>query len=193
MKIGYINPDIPKVKLPEIRGERTEALVPDTLDLADRMGLALNALTNVWSPEEKWALNFNVNFSVRPPKLIQANITDSYLNIPPKFIEAMALCRLASGSDNRIQIDQEVLRAQLSFLGEDGLTYAPEGTLKNNRDPRNYSEVWGEGRMLIALSILAQIDDDPRWVEIGKRKIDRILSLTDKNEKYRFFLTVRVL
>jgi hypothetical protein len=30
MEIGYINPDNPEVKLPEIRGERSKALVPET-------------------------------------------------------------------------------------------------------------------------------------------------------------------
>ena len=33
-----------------VKGERYEASVPDTLDLADRMGLAVNAMTNVCFP-----------------------------------------------------------------------------------------------------------------------------------------------
>ena len=174
-----------------IEGERYQAMVPDTLDIADRMKLALNALTNVWLPEEKWALCFVVNFSTRPPGLHPGGITDAYLNIPPKFVEAMALCRLGSGSDHRINIDQEVLRSQLNLLGADGLMYAPYDALQSNPEPRNYSEIWGEGRSLIALSMLAQIDDDPRWVEVGKRKIDRLLALTNKNDRFRFFLTGR--
>ena len=43
-----------------VEGGRYEAMAPDTLDLADRMGLATNALTNVWLPEEKWGLGFVV-------------------------------------------------------------------------------------------------------------------------------------
>ena len=39
-----------------VKGERYEASVPDTLDLADRMGLAVNAMTNVWFPSERFAL-----------------------------------------------------------------------------------------------------------------------------------------
>ncbi len=34
-----------------LRGERYTAFSPDTLDLADRMALAVNALTNVWYME----------------------------------------------------------------------------------------------------------------------------------------------
>ena len=86
-----------------VRGERYEASVPDTLDLADRMGLAVNALTNVWSPSARFALAFNVDFSRRLPLLSINHLTDAYLNIPAKFIEALVVCRLASGSRQNIE------------------------------------------------------------------------------------------
>lgn len=47
-------------------GEHYETDAPDTLDLAGRMGLAVNALTGVWNPAERWALGFVVDFSRRP-------------------------------------------------------------------------------------------------------------------------------
>ena len=34
--IGYISPQIPECEMPPFRGERYEAMVPDTLDLAER-------------------------------------------------------------------------------------------------------------------------------------------------------------
>ncbi|MDP6106810.1 MAG: glycoside hydrolase family 127 protein [Candidatus Brocadiia bacterium] len=168
------------------RGERYEADVPDTLDLADRMDLAINALTNVWYPEEKWALGFFVSLSRRPAELYVSHVTDAYLNIPPKFLEALALCRLGSGSTKNLDVDKAVLEVQLGLLGEDGLTYCPTGTLKEFTEPRPFAEVWGEGRMLLALSMLMQVDDDPRWVEIGRRKVDRMLALTSEREGFRF-------
>jgi hypothetical protein len=167
-------------------GERYEAYVPDTLDLADRMGLAVNALTNVWYPEERWALGFVVDLSRRPAVLFPSHITDAYLNIPPKFLEALVVCRLASGNTDNLDVDLEVLRSQLDLLGEDGLTYCPTDTLERFTEPRPFSEVWGEGRMLLALSMLSQVDDNPRWAEIGRRKVDRLLSLTREKEGFRF-------
>ena len=189
-----------------VDGERYEADVPDTLDLADRMALAINALTHTWVPEEKWALAFNVDYSHRPTSRRVNFRTDAYLNIPPKFIEALALCRLASGNSDAIDVDHEVLRAQLGFVGEDGLTYCPSDTLKGlapdsafgdyysqvgastrqKPSEESYSEIWGEGRLLIALSMLAQVDSDPRWAELAKRKVDRLLSLTREKDGYRF-------
>ena len=169
-----------------VKGERYEASVPDTLDLADRMGLAVNAMTNVWFPSERFALAFNVEFSRRPPVLSINHLTDAYLNIPAKFIEALVVCRLASGSRQNIEVDRGVLDAQLSFIGGDGLTYCPTDTLPELPGRRPFSEVWGEGRLLLALSMLAQVDDDPRWAEAAKRKVDRFLELSRRKDGFRF-------
>jgi len=103
-----------------IEGSRYETTTPaNTLDLADRMSMAINALTQAWFPEEKWALGFKVDFSRRPPALSINHATDAYLNIPPKFIEALALCRLGSGSNQNIDVDKNILEAQLRFFGID--------------------------------------------------------------------------
>ena len=59
-----------------------------------------------------------------------------------------------------------VMEAQLSFLGSDGLTYTPEGVLPQ-LTRRWGAEVAAEGRQVMAMSMLSQIDDDPRWLDIG--------------------------
>jgi hypothetical protein len=170
-----------------LQGEKYPATSPDTLDLADRMALAINALTNVWYPEEKWAQGFLVDFSQRPPVLYPSHLTDAYLNIPPKFIEALVLCRLGSGSDLNLSVDTQVLNTQISLLGEDGLTYCPAGTLEELAGERGFAEIWGEGRMLSALATLAQVDGNPQWIEIGKQKIDRLWALSCPGDDFRYF------
>jgi len=40
---GYVNPNVPEVKLPAYAGQRHEAVVPDTLDLAERAKYRHNA------------------------------------------------------------------------------------------------------------------------------------------------------
>ena len=49
-----------------LEGERYTAEAPDTLDLAERMGLAVNALPNVFDAGERQALYFTTHFSRRP-------------------------------------------------------------------------------------------------------------------------------
>ncbi len=103
-------------------GERYEAMVPDTLDLADRMGLAINALTNVWYPDKKWAVGFNVSFGCRPAVRYSSpgTVLDAFLAIRPKFIESMALCRLGSGCEDNLDVDKHVINAHADCIGEDG-------------------------------------------------------------------------
>jgi hypothetical protein len=56
--IGYINPKIPDFELRPYKGDRYEATVPDTLDLAERARVAVNGLTEpVYEP---------VNYEVYP-------------------------------------------------------------------------------------------------------------------------------
>ena len=179
-------------------GNRYEAKVPDTLDLADRMALAINALTNVWDAESRWGLKFIVDFSRKPAVLFVNHLIDVYLNIPPKFVEALALCRLASGEEASLDVDAGVIQAQVDLIGEDGLTYCPTDIF--DRVPMGiahfaegeedemapFAEIWGEGRQLVTMSILAQVDDNPQWIDIGKRKVDRILALTREKDGFRF-------
>ena len=170
-----------------LEGQRYTAAVPDTLDLAGRMALAVNALTNCWVPEERWALQFDTDVSQRPAVLWINHLTDAYLNIPAKFLEALVVCRTASGSDLNLDTDLAVLRTQLELLGEDGLTYTPTDTLEKFDEPRPFAEIWGEGRLLLALCMLSQIDDDPVWLETAKRKVDRMLELSTVREDFRFY------
>ena len=43
--VKYINPDIPDFELPSFNGNRYEAKVPDTLDLAERAAQAVHVMT----------------------------------------------------------------------------------------------------------------------------------------------------
>ena len=103
---------------------------PNTLDLAERLTLAINALTRAWIPEENWALAFNVDMAQKPPRLFINHSTDAYLNIPPKFLAALALSREGSGSQFNLDIDTQIIRTQMNLIGKDGLSYSPKGTLK---------------------------------------------------------------
>ncbi len=78
-----------------LQGERYEAEAPDTLDLSDRMALAVNALTNVW----------------HPAVLYPSHVTDAHLNMPAKILAALVTSRLGTGSDHNLDVDGHVLRS----------------------------------------------------------------------------------
>ena len=66
-----------------------------------------------------------MDFSRKPAVLFVNHLIDVYLNIPPKFVEALALCRLASGNNDELDVDAGVIEAQVDLIGTDGLTYCP--------------------------------------------------------------------
>ena len=49
--IGYISPEIPNVEFPALEGQSYEALVPDTLDIAERADYGIHCLTNSADPD----------------------------------------------------------------------------------------------------------------------------------------------
>ena len=60
--IGYLNPDAPEVSLPVYAGSRTEAMVPDTLDLADRAALGVHGLTGPTNPDKDYEIYWRVHW-----------------------------------------------------------------------------------------------------------------------------------
>jgi hypothetical protein len=86
-----------------VSGERYEALVPDTLDLADRARYALNTLTKTPDPNKGYAGYQNYYFNSNPP----------YLEWPPgcmeKYIEAMPLMRIMCGSDLNLDVEKGMI------------------------------------------------------------------------------------
>ncbi len=92
-------------------GERYEALVPDTLDLAQRAMYALNTLTKTPDPNKGYYGYQNYNFYANPP----------YLEWPPgcmsKYIEAIPLVRIMCGSDLNSGIEEKMLSKLVNDTG----------------------------------------------------------------------------
>ena len=71
-KIVYINPDIPEFKTPEYPGEYYDALVPATLDLAERARMAVHAMTEMTNPNIEHEQFFTVTHMSQPPAMDHA-------------------------------------------------------------------------------------------------------------------------
>ncbi len=119
--IGYLRPNIPEFGIPSYRGARYEALVPDTLDLQERAALGVHGLTGPTDPATEYEIYWVAYFLSRPP-MMQHDWNDS---IQPKFMEALPLLRIASGSDLNSEVDRAWMAMTLREIGEDGLAYIP--------------------------------------------------------------------
>ena len=99
-------------------GEHYTATVPDTLDLAERAKLAVNALTN-FRPDEGYAITQTFRFSHQPPMIGPPNW------LTPKFLRTLPPVRLMCGSDQNLDAESLAWRAFFNQIHPDGLLYCP--------------------------------------------------------------------
>ena len=119
--IRYVREAAPEFEVPPYRGERYEALVPDTLDLQERAALAINGLTGPTDPAADYEIYFIVDFFQSPPVMTH-DFSD--VNVV-KFMEALPLLRIITGSDLNSQVDRAWMESALRSIGPDGLHRTP--------------------------------------------------------------------
>lgn len=197
-KIIYANPNPPEFTLPEYSGERYEALVPATLDLAERAKIALNALTEMVNENCDYEIFFQVVLMAQPPTMLHI---PSDLAGHGKFMAVMPMMRVMSGSRQNLDMERGVVNVQLKMQGPDGLMYTPttggrDWVLPSTFDPASglpgindgYDQVclfgYGTARSLGALNIYAQLDPDGPWAEAARRLVEGYKANIVEDGKY---------
>ena len=147
----------PASDVPASAGKRYEALVPATLDLAERMKLSLNGLTRCVSeppakpfPPTQYPCQHFIQVSPWP-KVLRTVL------IYGKFMEATALARAATGSGENVHVDADWRRAWLAWARTNPIMHGPEG-----------------GRRLSWIAINHLREKDPAWAELGRRAVERL-------------------
>jgi len=117
-----IKPKVPQVKLQAPSGDRYEATVPDTLDLAHRAELALKGLANVADPKDGYMQWFYLHWGHNPPYMRHAY---NDIDCTSKLWDCFAKLRVMCGSEQFLDVEQGMENTLLSFLDkDDGLLYA---------------------------------------------------------------------
>jgi hypothetical protein len=195
--IKYINPQVPKVKLPVYEGTRYEAQVPDTLDLAERAALAVNGLTGPTDPEADYEIYWLAALGNNPPYMFH----DWNDHVQIKFQEALPLMRLASGSHLNEEVDQRWMEVTQQMQGPDGLLYYPlvgrpwarVGVAAEQFGPlpegEHYTEPYANGRLLGAIALYYKLTGDERWKTVGQRVVDGLTRHALHQDDYAYFST----
>src|SRR5262249_16561920 len=102
-------------------GTPWEAMAPDTLDLAEHARLGLNSLLGSLDPAADFDPYFLTFFMTQPPYML--HWSSMYSGVLPKYVEAIPLLRLASGSDQDRDLEQAMLEAIVRNTAHDGLIY----------------------------------------------------------------------
>ena len=120
VKIGYIKESIPNLPVKPVAGKFYEDQVPDTTDLAEMCALTINVLTCATDPHQDHEMYFSL-YMGNPPRMSHSAADWC----TPKYMEALPLLRVATGSDFMGQVDQVWQDSILKSIGPDGLYYMP--------------------------------------------------------------------
>ena len=119
-KIEYVRPDAARLPVRPVEGKTCEDLVPDTTDVAEMSKLAINVLTCDTDRLQDHEQYFSVYMG--NPLRMAHNFSDW---CTPKYVEALALLRIVTGSTYMTQVDQVWQDVLVRSIGPDGLYYFP--------------------------------------------------------------------
>jgi hypothetical protein len=151
-------------------GERYQAEVPDTLDLAERAAIAINGLGGMIDPNAGHHMCFSVHYCSKHPYMSHS-VTADY-GCDPKFAESLPMMRLMSGSSQHMEIEAGQRAALLGRI-DDGLYWdwhdpaRPWQDLPGKGKDEEVCQLFSQGRMIRALL---------RWRELGDDTWDGFVS-----------------
>jgi hypothetical protein len=167
--------------------------VPDTLDLADRAALSINALTGAADPERNYETYLSGHLVFRPP-----NMSGLSGMCAAKPVHALPCLRVMSGSKLRSDYDYKMLEACTRDVEKDGLWWLnvegrpwrakslgqPGGT----EGGRDIVCVQGQARLMVALmDCWSKYDPDPRWLDLVQRMSDGLAQIALRNDDLAWY------
>ena len=176
----FIQPDAPTVKVKPFEGEHYEALVPDTLDLAERARLAVHGLTSDVDPKDDYFIWWLVNFHNSPPMAMKDG---PIMSLTAKFIESLPLMRMMSGSTENSFIDPIWMNMILKMTGPDGLLYQRQV----GNEPFESLSSCAISRAAGAMLVFYMRDHNPMWKENIQKIFDRLSELSIDKGDYCYF------
>ncbi len=138
------------------RGQRYEAQVPDTLDLADRAALAVNSLTRNVEPEKFYAVYQSYPLWTDP-----ANPAGLTWNITAKNARTLPFMRVMSGSEQNLEVEYNIMKTLLTYVAEDGMMYYPFG---GEGAPEGTAYPVVDGIMALATEVWHERDGNDAWL-----------------------------
>ena len=160
-------------------GQRYEALVPDTLDLAERCALALNCQIEMIEPDLEH-VQYDTSYFDGDPACMQT--LGGSVNIA-KTVEALPQVRLASGSTQALDRERALMLRVLAQSWDDGAFYAAPAEGRPWIDPTfaERADMDMVGRLLRGVLCWYQYNGSPLWLEHA-HKIYR--TIRDKLVRY---------
>ena len=167
-------------------GDTYRATVPDTLDLAERAKLAVNAIIGSADAEKNYETILSAHFDHRTPYMSHQSAGPCH----PKPIQALAMMRVASGSTQDANVDGKMLDVLVSDIDDvGGLWWMNTEGRPWRADTYKVDQVWAQpnGRLMEALMCLYQVDRNPRWLELRGRIAGGLAKIAQHNQDRAWF------
>jgi hypothetical protein len=182
-----------------VDGQRYEADVPHTLDLAEYAEIALRGLTGVLDPAGIHEMYFMAGFACHPPFMYKD--TTGWPTNNPKFAESLPMLRVMTGSDDHLALEADMMRAMQTAIGQDGLFYAiasPERPWhegvghKYPPTGEDFANTYGNARMLLALMAWHERDPSPELWATMERMAHGLAEMAIEKDDYAYYPDGRI-
>ena len=180
----FKRPSLTSITLPTYKEDRYEAVVPDTVDLAERAALAINGLTRIVDPncyETYQCANFNVK-----PAYMNHMYGGPCLQKP---VEALPMMRVMSGSGQNQDVDRKMLEAITREIEADGLWWLRlEGRPWRKPFEQDFVFMTPHGRLMSALMTWHDYTRDPSLLETVQKMSDGVAEIALYTPDYAYLV-----
>ena len=167
-----------------LRGEYFESEVPDTLDLAERARLAVNAITGSADPLNNFEVFQCAHMDQQP-----ANFNHNHGGpCIPKAIDVIPMMRRMSGSKQNEDFDMKIVDSMLRDVDQNGLWWMrQEGRPWRKRFGKDVFWPFPQGRLIVGLLAWHDFDQNPEWLPIIETLVGGLHRVAGQNEQWAWF------
>ena len=177
------------------KGEFFEAEVPDTLDLAERVKHAINAMTGALATQHDYEYVWRYSFNVPRPGFHGSTWWDSN----PRAAFSLPLMRSITGSKYKLDIEEKMAESMLSRVGSDGLLYNPPfrndcpwrgggaGCRAGWKTKKDVAVILGSFHLLCLYASWYEREGDSKYLEMGRRTLKTLREIAIYKDDYAYY------
>jgi hypothetical protein len=160
-RVSFNLSDVLSLERMKPAGKWYESIVPNTLDLAERTELSINALTGDVDPDRYYGVYQGFKFDSNPPHVTGSDILYG-LTLTARNVRTLPMLRAMNGSDYKLEIEYGMMRALMSRIRKDGRLYYPG---EAGSPAGNTAYPFEAGMLAFAMENWYYRDRNPAWLD----------------------------
>jgi hypothetical protein len=163
---GSFGPVVPALAAARANESRSESEVPNTLELADRAALSVNALTGAVDTANPDYETYQSGHIDHHPPYMNHRWGGPCLQKP---VHALPMMRIMSGSKLHADYDQKMMEGMIRNIDGDGIWWLKTKGAPWRAETFKEDQCWpvAQGKLIVALLDWHKYDKNPRWLEVA--------------------------